>query len=57
MAKGTKTESTTKSSELEREGNRYTRAPRVLARDDTIDVRTLADRAFMSERRRRAVSP
>jgi hypothetical protein len=36
-------------SEPEREGNRYTRAARVLAKDDTIDVKTLADRAFMSE--------
>jgi hypothetical protein len=33
----------------QREGNRYTRAARVLAKDDTIDVKTLADRAFMSE--------
>jgi hypothetical protein len=33
----------------EREGNRYTRAARVLSKDDTIDVKTLADRAFMSE--------
>jgi hypothetical protein len=33
----------------ERDGNRYTRAARVLAKDDTIDVMTLADRAFMSE--------
>ena len=32
----------------QREGN-YTRAARVLAKDDTIDVKTLADRAFMSE--------
>jgi hypothetical protein len=31
------------------EGNRYTRAARVLAKNDTIDVKTLADRAFMSE--------
>jgi hypothetical protein len=31
------------------EGNRYTRAARVLAKNDTIDVATLADRAFMSE--------
>jgi hypothetical protein len=38
-----------KSSEPERDGNRYTRAARVLAKDDTIDVATLADRAFMSE--------
>ena len=36
-------------SEPEREGNRYTRAARVLAKDDSIDVKTLADRAFMSE--------
>jgi hypothetical protein len=33
----------------DRDGNRYTRAARVLAKDDTIDVKTLADRAFMSE--------
>jgi hypothetical protein len=31
------------------DGNRYTRAARVLAKDDTIDVKTLADRAYMSE--------
>jgi hypothetical protein len=31
------------------EGNHYTRAARVLAKSDTIDVKTLADRAFMSE--------
>ena len=37
-----------KSSE-QREGNRYTRAARLLAKDDTIDVKTLGDRAFMSE--------
>jgi hypothetical protein len=34
---------------LASEGNRCTRAARVLAKDDTIDVATLADRAFMSE--------
>jgi hypothetical protein len=33
----------------EREGNRDTRAARVLAKDDSIDVKTLADRAVMSE--------
>jgi hypothetical protein len=33
----------------QREGNRYTRAARVLAKNDKIDVKTLADRAFMSE--------
>jgi hypothetical protein len=52
MTKGTQAKSTTakaKASEPEREGNRYTRAARVLAKDDTIDVATLADRAFMSE--------
>jgi hypothetical protein len=38
-----------KASEPEREGNRYTRAAWVLAKDDTIDAKTLADRAFMSE--------
>lgn len=38
-----------KTSGTERDGNRYTRAARVLAKDDTIDVKTLADRAFMSE--------
>jgi hypothetical protein len=31
------------------EGNRYARAARVLARDGAIDIKTLADRAFMSE--------
>jgi hypothetical protein len=31
------------------EGNRYARAARVLAKNDKIDVKTLADRAFMSE--------
>ena len=31
------------------EGNRYVHAARVLAKDDTIDVKTLADKAFMSE--------
>jgi hypothetical protein len=35
-------------SEPEREGNRYS-AARVLAKDDKIDVKTLADRAYMSE--------
>ena len=53
MARTTKaassTSSKTKTSEPAREGNRYTRAARVLARDDAIDVKTLADRAFMSE--------
>jgi hypothetical protein len=38
-----------KTSEPEREGNRYTRVARVLAKNETIDVKTLADRAFMSE--------
>ena len=38
-----------KAKEPEREGNRYVRAVRVLARDDTIDVKILADRAHMSE--------
>jgi hypothetical protein len=38
-----------RTSEPEREGNRYARAARVLAKDDAIDVKTLADRAFMSE--------
>jgi hypothetical protein len=38
-----------KASEPEREGNRYVRAARVLAKDDAIDAKTLADRAFMSE--------
>jgi hypothetical protein len=33
----------------QREGNRYTRAARVLAKNDKIDVKTLADRALMSE--------
>ena len=31
------------------EGDRYVRAARVLAKDDTIDVQTLADRAYMSQ--------
>ena len=31
------------------EGNRYARAARVLAKNDKIDVKTFADRAFMSE--------
>ncbi len=38
-----------KAKEPEREGNRYVRAARVLAQDDTIDVKTLADRAHMSQ--------
>jgi hypothetical protein len=39
-----------KSSEPERGGNRYLRASRVIAKaGGTIDVATLADRAFMSE--------
>ena len=38
-----------KAKEPEHEGNRYTRAVRVLAQDDTNDVKTLADRAHMSE--------
>jgi hypothetical protein len=37
------------SGQPERDGNRYTRSARALAKDDTIDVKTLADRAFMSE--------
>jgi hypothetical protein len=43
--------STTKSatSEPAREGNRYTRAARVLAKNDKLSVKELADRAFMSE--------
>jgi hypothetical protein len=45
MAKGSKA----KASEPAREGNRYTRASRVLAKDDTIDAKTHADRAYMSE--------
>jgi hypothetical protein len=50
IAKATKvTLSKAKAPEPEREGNRYTRAARVLATDDTIDVKPLADRAFMSE--------
>jgi hypothetical protein len=50
MAKTTKVAaSKTKASDPEREGNRYVRAARVLAKDDKIDVATLADRAFMSE--------
>jgi hypothetical protein len=36
MAKGSKA---AKASEPEREGNRYTRAARVLAKDDSIDVK------------------
>jgi hypothetical protein len=46
MAKG-KTSTASKTSE-QRDGNRYTRAARVLAKDDTIDVKTLADHAFVS---------
>jgi hypothetical protein len=50
MARTAKTASSNaKASQPEREGNRYTRAARVLAKDDRIDVKTLADRAFMSE--------
>jgi hypothetical protein len=49
MAKTQKASVDRKSSEPEREGNRHTRAARVLAKDDSIDVKTLADRAFMSE--------
>ena len=50
MARTTKAASSkTKASQPEREGNRYIRAARVLAKDDTIDVKTLANRAFMSE--------
>ena len=48
MAKGTKVQPT-KTSEPKRDGNRYVRAARVLAQDDTIDVKTFADRAHMSE--------
>src|ERR1700720_1219349 len=48
MAKTTKV-AASKTSDPEREWNRYTRAARVLAKDDKIDVATLADRAFMSE--------
>jgi hypothetical protein len=48
MAKATKT-ARAKSSEPEREGNRYTRAARVLAKNDKISVKELADKAFMSE--------
>jgi hypothetical protein len=49
MAKTKSKIAISKASEPEREGNRYTRAARVLAKDDTIDAKTLADRAFMSE--------
>ena len=35
--------------EPQREGNRYVRAARVLAQDDTLDAKSLADRAYMSE--------
>ena len=48
MTKGTKVQSM-KTFERERDGNRYVRAARVLAKDDTIDVKPLADRGFMSE--------
>jgi hypothetical protein len=44
-----KTKTQAKDQKLAPEGNRYVRAARVLAKDDTIDVKTLADRAFMSE--------
>jgi hypothetical protein len=50
MTRTTKAASSkTKASQPEREGNRYIRAARVLAKDDRIGVKTLADRAFMSE--------
>ena len=38
-----------KAKEPECEGNRYVRAARVLAKDDTIDIQTLANRAHMSQ--------
>ena len=44
-----KTKTQAKDQKPAAEGNRYTRAAPVLAKDDTIDVKTLADKAFMSE--------
>jgi hypothetical protein len=48
MAK-TKSKTAQPKTSEQREGNRYTRAARVLAKNDKIDVKTLADRAFMSQ--------
>jgi hypothetical protein len=48
MAK-TKAKTGQKAKDPAAEGNRYARAARVLAQDDTIDAAILADRAFMSE--------
>jgi hypothetical protein len=48
MAKAKSKIAPAKTSE-QRAGNRYTPVARVLAKDDTIDVKTLADSAFMSE--------
>lgn len=50
MTKGTKATST-KTPKPEREANRYLRASRVIAKmgERPIDVKTLADRAFMSQ--------
>jgi hypothetical protein len=36
-------------SKPEREPNRYVRGAKILAKNDRIDVKTLADRAYMSE--------
>jgi hypothetical protein len=49
IAKMTKTQAPKDQKKPASEGNRYTRAARVLANNDTVDVKTLADRAFMSE--------
>jgi hypothetical protein len=51
MAKRTQTTTSTKAkaSDPERKDNRYARAAKVLAKNERIDVKTLADRAFMSE--------
>jgi hypothetical protein len=40
----------------QREGNRYARAARVLAKDDAIDVKTLAHARSCPRRRRRGAS-
>ena len=49
MAKTTKAQTPKDQKKPASEGNRYTRAARVLAKNDNIDVKTLAGRAFMSE--------
>jgi hypothetical protein len=49
MTKAQKAKVGQKEKEQTRDPNRYVRAARVLAKDDSIDVKTLADKAFMSE--------